>query len=78
MKMCSNKINKYYIAYCFNTIEGLPGFGDMVISNNNKLKMDTIEDIDNVKSFVKTKAKEIKGDNIENLTIMDWRELKNE
>lgn len=66
-------MNKYYIAFGF---EGIAiGFGDTIIANKNKLKMSTVEDIENVKSFILDKLKE-KDKTIKNVTIMDFRELE--
>ncbi len=69
-------MNKYYIAYAHKNRNGM-GFGDMVITNKNKLKMNTIEDIETIKDFVTSKLKEEYGKNeIEGITIMDFRELE--
>lgn len=66
-------MNRYYIAFGFKG--KAIGFGDTIITNQNELKMNTIEDIENVKSFILEKLKE-KDETIENVSIMDFRELE--
>lgn len=67
-------MNKYYIAYVYKNKFGI-GFGDMVITNKNKLEINTIEDIESIKDYVSSKLKE-KYEEIEGITIMDFRELE--
>ena len=69
------KIHKYYLAYCFKVNDYKSGFGNIIISNSNKLSINSIEDIEEV---VKESGK--KKDNVElkDVVIMDFRELGSE
>lgn len=69
--------NKYYIAYCaiLKNKEHYC-FGDTIITNKNKLKMNTEKDIENVKDFIIKKMKERNNIDVKNITIMDFRELE--
>lgn len=73
IKVPENKMNKYYIAFGFKS--DIVGFGDAIITNRNKLKMDTVRDIETIKNFILAKLKE-DNKTIENVTIMDFRELE--
>ncbi len=67
-------MNKYYIAFAYKSKIQI-GFGDTIITSKNKLKMNTIEDIENIKSFILEKMKE-KDNTIKGITIMDFRGLE--
>ena len=73
-----SKKNKYYIAYCFQEESTLFGYGNMVISNSDKLSIGDIEDIEILKEFIKKETLKEKNKNIYNIVIMDFRELKEE
>ena len=70
--------NQYYIAYCAEEKNKIFNFGDTIITNKNKLKMNTKKDIEAVKEFIIKKAKEYNNIDIKNITIMDFRELEKE
>lgn len=74
----ADEINKYYMAYCYICKNKIFGFGDIIITNKNKLKMNTQRDIKDIKDFIIKKTRENKNIDIENITIMDFRELEEE
>lgn len=69
-------MNKYYIAYCAISKNNISCFGDTIIANKNKLKMNTKKEIENVKDFMIEKMKEKNNTDIKNITIMDFRALE--
>jgi len=70
-------MNKYYIAFCYRNKKCI-GFGDLIIENKEELSLETKEDIENLKDYLRKKSIERNLDTIEDITIMDWRKLKNE
>lgn len=64
---------KYYIAYCFIKDKAV-GYGEITITNSKKIKLKTIEDIEDLKKWIIEKTPE----KIENVAIMNIIELKGE
>lgn len=75
-KMFFNKKYNYYVAYCFNTKNNKSGFGYITISNSKKLSLNTIEDIQELETFIQDKNKAENVEDIQNIVIMDWRRIK--
>lgn len=67
-------MHRYYITYIYKSKTQI-NFGEMTITNKNKLKMNTIEDIKNTKSFILENIKK-EDSKIEGIMIMDFRELE--
>lgn len=68
-------MNKYYIAYLFQCEKHI-GYGELIISNNEKLTMETSKEINSIKEYIKEQTFERDNKEIKNIVVMDFRELK--
>ena len=68
----------YYLAYCFKAKNGDSGFADMILRYKSKLEIQTAEDIEVIKDYIKTKAQQYQDVDIKDVVLMDWRELRKE
>lgn len=75
-RMFFRKEYKYYIAYCFNLKNGKHGFGNLVITNDSKMLFNTVSDIIELENFIKEKSIELKGHEVRDIVITEFRELK--
>lgn len=71
-QMFSNKKYNYYIAYAFITEDKKSGFGNLCISNNKKLSINTLDDMHKVEEFIKNHDGKNK---LKDIVIMDWRRI---
>lgn len=74
-----DKVHIYYIGYCFKeAVTGSFGYGEMTISVRKELKLNTMEDIDEIKMFIEKKSIDAKGEIIKNIVIMNFIELEDQ
>ena len=76
MKMSSDKIYRYYVAWCCKEIDTGVGFGNMIMNSTKPLLLETEDDIEGLKNYVSQLILEKTGNEPEGITIMDWRPIK--